>query len=187
VVSQSKESGYFIKIILGFVLIICLIFVIRLNTSDDRASNLPSIVSETQEIESSTQEPINSFSESNIKKINDAVDILSLVEGEKFSLLTGSKDERGTVVLEVFNVTRNSKFTQFQSSGTDGTVSVVTLTPTMTSILLKTPNNIYEYTGNEFKGILDQVASLNLSDDIHEKKSVAKPIKDNIQLKKVVE
>jgi hypothetical protein len=109
------------------------------------------------------------------------------VEGEKFSLLTGSKDERGTVVLEVFNVTRNSKFTQFQSSGTDGTVSVVTLTPTMTSILLKTPNNIYEYTGNEFKGILDQVASLNLSDDIHEKKSVAKPIKDNIQLKKVVE
>jgi hypothetical protein len=56
----------------------------------------------------------------------------------------------------------------------------------MTSILLKTPNNIYEYAGNAFNGILDQVASLNLSNDIHETKSVAKPIKDNVQLKKVV-
>ena len=83
-------------------------------------------------------------------------------------------------------MTRNSKFTQFQSKGTDGSVSVVTLTPTMTSILLKTPNNIYEYAGNAFNGILDQVASLNLSNDIHETKSVAKPIKDNVQFKKVV-
>ena len=69
---------------------------------------------------------------------------------------------------------KNSKFTQFQSKGTDGSVAVVTLTPTMTSILLKTPNNIYEYAGNEFNGILDQVASLGLSNDIREKKPLLK-------------
>ena len=185
--SQSKESGYQIKIMLALILMTCLIFVVWLNESDDRTPNLPSIVAEIEETESGTQKPIDSFSESNVKKINDAADILSLVEGEKFSLLTEFKGERGTVILEVFNVTRNSKFTQFQSKGTDGSVSVVTLTPTMTSILLKTPNNIYEYAGNAFNGILNQVASLNLSDDIHETKSVAKPIKDNVQLKKVVE
>jgi hypothetical protein len=113
--------------------------------------------------------------------------MVSLIAGEKFSLVTEFNGELDTIVLEVFNVSRHSKFTQLQSRGSDGSVSVVTLTPTLTSILLKTPTNIFEYAGNEFNGVLSQVASLDLSDDVREVKSIARPNKEDFQRRKVSE
>ena len=72
-------------------------------------------------------------------------------------------------------------FTQLHSRGSDGSVSVVTLTPTLTSMLLKTPTNIVEYAGNEFNGVLRQVASLDLSDDVREVKSIVRPKKEDLK------
>ena len=122
-----------------------------------------------------------------IKQVNSGADMLSLLAGEKFSLVTEFNGELDTIVLEVFNVSRNSKFTQLQSRGSDGSVSVVTLTPTLTSVLLKTPANIFEYAGNEFNGVLNQVASLDLSDDVREVKSIASPNNEDFQRRKVSE
>ncbi len=184
-----KKYSYMIKTVFMLALITCLILIFWIKTSDDQLSDQNLLIKTPQgeEVKSNIQENVDRSSSSNVKQINDAADILALAVGEKFSLLTEFNGEYSSVFLEVFNVAKNSKFTQFQSKGTDGSVAVVTLTPTMTSILLKTPNNIYEYAGNEFNGILDQVASLGLSNDIREKKPLLKPINGRYQPKKVSE
>ena len=187
-----KDESSILKAVLGLLLVASLGFLASKNPTDDSESPALSSVSSTASDEkteitpdiqgSSTTSPATS-----IKLVNSGADMLSLLAGEKFSLRTEFNDELNTVVLEVFHVTEDVKFTQLQSRGSDGSVSVVTLTPTLTSILLKTPTNIFEYTGNEFNGILSQVASLDLSDDVREVKSIARPNKEDTQRRKVSE
>lgn len=184
-----KKYSYMVKTVFMLVLTACLILIFWIKIFDDQLSdqNLLITTPEREEMRPVIQKNVDRSSSSNLKQINDAADLLALAVGEHFSLLTEFNGEYSSVVLEVFNVAKNPKFTQFQSKGADGSVAVVTLTPTMTSILLKTPNNIYEYAGNEFNGILDQVASLGLSNDIREEKSLLKPINGSYQPKKVSE
>ncbi|MDC0236418.1 hypothetical protein OAK31_00425 [Gammaproteobacteria bacterium] len=187
-----KDESSILRAVLGVLLVVFLGFLVSKNPSDDSESPALSSVSPTASDEkteitpdiqgSSTKPPATS-----IKQVNSGADMLSLIAGEKFSLVTEFNSELDTIVLEVFNVSRNSKFTQLQSRGSDGSVSVVTLTPTLTSILLKTPTNIFEYAGNEFNGVLSQVASLDLSDDVREVKSIARPNKEDFQRRKVSE
>ena len=187
-----KDESSILRAVLGVLLVVFLGFLVSKNPSDDSESPALSSVSPTASDEkteitpdiqgSSTKPPATS-----IKQVNSGADMLSLIAGEKFSLVTEFNSELDTIVLEVFNVSRNSKFTQLQSRGSDGSVSVVTLTPTLTSVLLKTPANIFEYAGNEFNGVLNQVASLDLSDDVREVKSIARPNKEDFQRRKVSE
>ena len=187
-----KDESSILKAVLGLLLVASLGFLASKNPTDDSESPALSSVSSTASDEktgitpdiqgSSTTSPAIS-----IKRVNSGADMLSLLAGEKFSLRTEFNDELNTVVLEVFHVTEDVKFTQLQSRGSDGSVSVVTLTPTLTSILLKTPTNIFEYAGNEFNGVLSQVASLDLSDDVREVKSIARPNKEDPQRRKVSE
>ena len=178
------------KAVLGMLLVIFLGFFASKNPMDDSESSALSSVSSTTsdektEITPDIQGSSTTSPATPIKKVNSGADMLSLIAGEKFSLATEFNGELDTVVLEVFNVSRNSKFTQLQSRGSDGSVSVVTLTPTLTSVLLKTPANIFEYAGNEFNGVLNQVASLDLSDDVREVKSIARPNNEDFQRRKV--
>ena len=180
------------KAVLGLLLVIFLGFLASKNPMDDSESSALSSVSSTTSDEKTKMAPdilgsSTNFSATPIKQVNSGADMLSLIAGEKFSLVTEFNGELDTVVLEVFNVSRNSKFTQLQSRGSDGSVSVVTLTPTLTSVLLKTPTNIFEYAGNEFNGVLNQVASLDLSDDVREVKSIARPNNEDFQRRKVSE
>ena len=180
------------KAVLGLLLVIFLGFLASKNPMDDSESSALSSVSSTTSDEKTKMAPdiqgsSTNFSATPIKQVNSGADMLSLIAGEKFSLVTEFNGELDTVVLEVFNVSRNSKFTQLQSRGSDGSVSVVTLTPTLTSVLLKTPTNIFEYAGNEFNGLLNQVASLDLSDDVREVKSIARPNNEDFQRRKVSE
>jgi hypothetical protein len=192
VMALIKDESSILKAVLGLLLVASLGFLASKNPMDDSESPALSSVSSTASDEkteitpdiqgSSTTSPAIS-----IKVVNSGADMLSLLAGEKFSLRTEFNDELNTVVLEVFHVTEDVKFTQLQSRGSDGSVSVVTLTPTLTSILLKTPTNIFEYAGNEFNGVLSQVASLDLSDDVREVKSIARPNKEDPQRRKVSE
>ena len=180
------------KAVLGMLLVIFLGFLASKNPMDDSESSALSSVSSTTSDEKTKMAPdiqgsSTNFSATPIKQVNSGADMLSLIAGEKFSLVTKFNGELDTVVLEVFNVSRNSKFTQLQSRGSDGSVSVVTLTPTLTSVLLKTSANIFEYAGNEFNGVLNQVASLDLSDDVREVKSIARPNNEDFQRRKVSE
>ncbi len=187
-----KDESSILKAVLGVLLFVFLGFLASKNPTDDSESPALSSVSSTASDEKAEITPDNQGSSTtspatSIKQVNSGADMLSLVAGEQFSLRTEFNDELNTVVLEVFHVTEDAKFTQLQSRGSDGSVSVVTLTPTLTSILLKTPTNIFEYAGNEFNGVLSQVASLDLSDDVREVKSIARPNKEDFQRRKVSE
>jgi len=187
-----KDESSILKAVLGVLLVVFLGFLASKNPTDDSESPVLSSVSSAASEEKAEITPDNQGSSTtspatSIKQVNSGADMLSLIAGEKFSLVTEFNGELDTIVLEVFNVSQNSKFTQLQNRGSDGSVSVVTLTPTLTSILLKTPTNIFEYAGNEFNGVLSQVASLDLSDDVREVKSIARPNKEDFQRRKVSE
>ena len=187
-----KGKSSILKAVLGLLLVVFLGFLAFKNPKyDSESPALSSVSSATSDLKTEMTPDINGssiiFSATPIKQVNSGADMLSLIAGEKFSLATEFNGELDTVVLEVFNVSRNSKFTQLQSRGSDGSVSVVTLTPTLTSVLLKTPTNIFEYAGNEFNGLLNQVASLDLSDDVREVKSIARPNNEDFQRRKVSE
>ena len=187
-----KDESSILKAVLGVLLVVFLGFLASKNPTDDSESPALSSVSSAASDEKAEITPDNQGSSTtspatSIKQVNSGADMLSLIAGEKFSLVTEFNGELDTIVLEVFNVSRNSKFTQLQSRGSDGSVSVVTLTPTLTSILLKTSANIFEYAGNEFNGVLNQVASLDLSDDVREVKSIARPNNEDFQRRKVSE
>ena len=186
VIALIKDESSILKAVLGLLLVVSLGFLASKNPVDDSESPaLSSAASdEKTEIMPDIQGNSTTFPATSIKQVNSGADMLSLLVGEKFSLRTEFNDELTTVVLEVFHVTEDDKFTQLQSRGSDGSVSVVTLTPTLTSILLKTPTNIFEYAGNEFNGVLNQVASLDLSDDVRDVKSLARPNKENFQRRK---
>jgi len=189
VVALIKGKSSILKAVLGLLLVVFLGFLAFKNPKYDSES--PALSSVSSDLKTEMTPDINGssiiFSATPIKQVNSGADMLSLIAGEKFSLATEFNGELDTVVLEVFNVSRNSKFTQLQSRGSDGSVSVVTLTPTLTSVLLKTPTNIFEYAGNEFNGVLNQVASLDLSDDVREVKSIARPNNEDFQRRKVSE
>jgi len=191
-VALIKDKRSILKAVLGLLVVVFLSFLASKNLMDDSESTaLSSVFSaasdEKTEITPDIQGSSTSSPPTPIKQINSGTDMLSLSAGEQFSLRTEFNDELNTVVLEVFHVTEDVKFTQLQSRGSDGSVSVVTLTPTLTSILLKTPTNIFEYAGNEFNGVLSQVASLGLSDDVREIRSIARPNKEDFQRRKVSE
>ena len=113
--------------------------------------------------------------------------MLALTVGANFSLRTEFNGKSDIILLRVFDVAQNAKFTQIQGKGLNGDVAVITLTPTLTNMLLKTSTNIFEYIGDDFQGILNQVASLNLSDDIHTRKSKAQFTIEDIKPKTISE
>jgi hypothetical protein len=151
------------KVIFGLCLVIILWFLgvnMNLSSSSDKAAASKVVPVQRGDISAVNAEIQNNISMSNVKKINNTSDMLSLEMGAKFSLLTEFNGESNVIILEVFDVAQNPKFTQIQGKGPNDSVAVIILTPTLTNILLKTSYNIFEYTGGDFKGILGQVAVL---------------------------
>ena len=178
------------KVILGLCVIFGLWFLganMDLSTSSGDAAVKQTLSVQSGEIRAVSSEIQNNISMSDVKKITNATDMLSLGVSAKFSLLTEFDGESNIITLEVFDVAQNPKFTQIQAKGSNDNVAVITLTPTLTNILLKTSSNIFEYTGGDFKGILNRVARLNLSDDVRETRSQMKPIQNNFKPKKISE
>ena len=99
--------------------------------------------------------------------INDPNDFRLLAVGQKFSIKTNTQNTQALVVLEVISSSVSSNFVLITASSSPGSTSVITLTDSLTNILIKTANNIFEYSGSDFKGVVGQVRDLNLDDDIH--------------------
>jgi hypothetical protein len=98
--------------------------------------------------------------------INDPNDFRLLAVGQKFSIKTNTQNTQALVFLEVISSSVSSNFILITASSSPGSTSVITLTDSLTNILIKTANNIFEYSGSDFKGVVDQVRDLNLDDDI---------------------
>ena len=99
--------------------------------------------------------------------INDPNDFRLLAVGQKFSIKTNTQNTQALVVLDVISTSESSNFILITASSSPGSTSVITLTDSLTNILIKTANNIFEYSGSDFNGVVDQVRDLNLDDDIH--------------------
>lgn len=99
--------------------------------------------------------------------INDPNDFRLLAVGQKFSVKTNTQNTQALVVLDVISKSVSSNFILITASSSSEFTSVITLTESLTNILVKTSSNVFEYSGNNFKGVVDQVRDLNLSDDIH--------------------
>ena len=140
-----------------------------------------------QEASLNSSQPNSEISFLEVTAISNATDILNLKVESKFSFRVGSSGNDDIVVLNVTGVSQNPTFTQVQGRGQDGALAIITLTPTLTNILLKTSTNIFEYIGDEFDGTLSQITRLDLSDDIHESKPLAIPIENILEARKVME
>jgi hypothetical protein len=193
VMSRFTDAGTLVKVILGLFLLFVLwslwTNIDFSNSADGTAvsKNLLLQADEKAPIKAVISNVQNDMAMSNIKKINNSTDILALTVGANFSLRTEFNGESNIILLRVFDVAQNAKFTQIQGKGLNGDVAVITLTPTLTNMLLKTSTNIFEYIGDDFQGILNQVASLNLSDDVHVRKSKGKLIPNDFKPKKISE
>lgn len=124
---------------------------------------------------------------SKITEISSATDILDLNVENNFSFRIGKNGEDGLVVMKVTDVSNNPTFTQIQARGENGALAVMTLTPTLTNILLKTSDNIFEYIGDNFDGSMSQVVQIDISDDIHDSIRIAEPTKNTFEPKRVME
>jgi hypothetical protein len=98
--------------------------------------------------------------------INDPNDLRLLAVGQKFSVKTNTQNTQALVVLDVISSSVSSNFILITASSSPGSTSVITLTDSLTNILIKTANNVFEYSGSDFNGVVDQVVDLNLDDDI---------------------
>ena len=99
--------------------------------------------------------------------INDPNDFRLLAVGQKFSIKTNTQNTQALVVLDVISTSGSSNYILITASSSPGSTSVITLTDSLTNILIKTANNVFEYSGSDFNGVVDQVRDLNLDDDIH--------------------
>jgi hypothetical protein len=151
----------------------------------DNSSQLS--VSEREGGSSNKTKSNSEISFSKITEISSATDILDLNIESKFSFRIGKNGEDGLVVMKVTDVSNNPTFTQIQARGEGGELAVMTLTPTLTNILLKTSDNIFEYIGDNFDGSMSQVAQIDISEDIHGSERVSEPIKNTFEPKRVME
>ena len=119
---------------------------------------------------SGTEPSSSSYSNSPVIDIVNPLDFGLLREGQKFALIGNSINGNQRLVLEVVSKNISSDFTLIKASTANGQTSIITVTDTLTKILIKTPDNVFEYSGEGFNGMVERVTDLNLDDDIYHNK-----------------
>ena len=112
--------------------------------------------------------------------INDSADFLDLAVGQKFSVRGNAQNSQVLIILDVISKSTLSAATLITASSDSGLTSVVTLTDSLTNILIKTPSNVFEYSGGKFTGVVDPIKDLNLDDDMHFNESQEMIILDDV-------
>ena len=120
---------------------------------------------------SGTEPSSSSYSNSPVIDIINPLDFGLLREGQKFALIGNSLNGNQRLVLEVVSKNISSDFTLIKASTANGQTSIITVTDTFTKILIKTPDNVFEYYGEGFNGMVERVTEFNLDDDIYHDKA----------------
>jgi hypothetical protein len=126
-----------------------------------------------------TPKPIVSVTP-DVVAINDSADFLGLTVGQKFSVRGNTQNSQVLIVLDVISKSASSAATLITASSDTGLTSVVTLTDSLTNILIKTPSNVFEYSGVKFTGVVNPIKDLNLDDDMHFNESQEMIILDDV-------
>jgi len=122
-----------------------------------------------------------------VQQVTDSIQISELKVGNRFSFQTERDGETNSITLTVTDVSKNRSFSQFHARNNQGETAILTLTSTLTNILLKTTDTIFEYRGDQFDGIMREVARLDLSDDIHAPLPMEEPNENNFEPKRLME
>ena len=145
---------------------------LKIEISDNEAS-----ASESETLEANNTNPVGI--------VNNSDDLRRLSLDSSFSLNVSDNLVDQVVRFKVQKINKESNYTQILGRSDNEDTVLITFTETMTNILLKTSYNIYEFVGDNFEGVVEQVKPLGLKDDIHEHEELADPLENNFVRKKL--
>ncbi len=145
---------------------------LNLEISDEKVA-----VSESEVLEAHNANPVII--------VNNSDDLRRLSFDSRFSLNVSDDLVDQVVRFKVQKINKESNYTQILGRSDNEDTVLITFTETMTNILLKTSYNIYEFVGDNFEGVVEQVKPLGLKDDIHEHEELADPLENNFVRKKL--
>lgn len=137
------------------------------------------------EVLASESETLEAHNTNSVSIVNNSDDLRRLSLDSSFSLNVSDNLVDQVVRFKVQKINKESNYTQILGRSDNEDTVLITFTETMTNILLKTSYNIYEFVGDNFEGVVEQVKPLGLKDDIHEHEELADPIENNFVRKKL--
>ena len=133
----------------------------------------------------SESEVLEAHNANSVSIVNNSGDLRRLSLDSSFSLNVSDNLVDQVVRFKVQKINKESNYTQILGRSDNEDTVLITFTETMTNILLKTSYNIYEFVGDNFEGVVEQVKPLGLKDDIHEHEELADPLENNFVRKKL--
>ena len=137
------------------------------------------------EVPASESETLEAHNTNSVSIVNNSDDLRRLSLDSSFSLNVSDNLVDQVVRFKVQKINKESNYTQILGRSDNEDTVLITFTETMTNILLKTSYNIYEFVGDNFEGVVEQVKPLGLKDDIHEHEELADPLENNFVRKKL--
>ena len=137
------------------------------------------------EVSASESETLEAHNTNSVSIVNNSDDLRRLSLDSSFSLNVSDNLVDQVVRFKVQKINKESNYTQILGRSDNEDTVLITFTETMTNILLKTSYNIYEFVGDNFEGVVEQVKPLGLKDDIHEHEELADPLENNFVRKKL--
>jgi len=137
------------------------------------------------EVSASESEDLETHNTNSVSIVNNSDDLRRLSLDSSFSLNVSDNLVDQVVRFKVQKINKESNYTQILGRSDNEDTVLITFTETMTNILLKTSYNIYEFVGDNFEGVVEQVKPLGLKDDIHEHEELADPLENNFVRKKL--
>ena len=137
------------------------------------------------EVPVSESEALKAHNTNSVSIVNNSDDLRRLSLDSSFSLNVSDNLVDQVVRFKVQKINKESNYTQILGRSDNEDTVLITFTETMTNILLKTSYNIYEFVGDNFEGVVEQVKPLGLKDDIHEHEELADPLENNFVRKKL--
>ena len=137
------------------------------------------------EVPVSESEALEAYNTNPVSIVNNSDDLRRLSLDSSFSLNVSDNLVDQVVRFKVKKIDKESNYTQILGRSDNEDTVLITFTETMTNILLKTSYNIYEFVGDNFEGVVEQVKPLGLKDDIHEHEELADPLENNFVRKKL--
>ena len=137
------------------------------------------------EVPASESETPEAHNTNSVSIVNNSDDLRRLSLDSSFSLNVSDNLVDQVVRFKVQKINKESNYTQILGRSDNEDTVLITFTETMTNILLKTSYNIYEFVGDNFEGVVEQVKPLGLKDDIYEHEELADPLENNFVRKKL--
>ena len=137
------------------------------------------------EVSASESEDLETHNTNSVSIVNNSDDLRRLSLDSSFSLNVSDNLVDQVVRFKVQKINKESNYTQILGRSDNEDTVLITFTETMTNILLKTSYNIYEFVGDNFEGVVEQVKPLGLKDDIHEHEELAEPLENKFVRKKL--